>query len=161
MLWRAHCRRHPTPKSICVRLAQPVPIPTVPKPNVPLARRALIQTVEPVNVRPVLPVNTAPQVLPNAKIVQLEPIQREGQVVVPVAPNQHIQIGHELVVMHQEQKRHIVQQQEVLLQRQMLQHQQKQKILEIVLIVRYVEISTRSIVHQVLAENPLISIQSM
>ena len=52
-MWRAHCRRHPKLRSICARLAQPEPIPTVPKPNVPLAPPARTQTVERAVVRSV------------------------------------------------------------------------------------------------------------
>ena len=95
----AHCRRHPTPKSICARLAQPVPIPTVPKPNVPLALPALTQTVEPANVRPVLPVNTARLAHPNAKLVVQELIQPPAPEVVPVAPNQLILDGRREVAV--------------------------------------------------------------
>ena len=42
----AHCRRHLRLRSICARPVRQVPIPTVHKPNVPLALPALTQTVE-------------------------------------------------------------------------------------------------------------------
>ena len=134
---------------ICARLAQPVPIPTVPKPNVPLAPPTLTQTVEqavarsvnrelilrvvrvsvahaqavnitipkerhlaknavaePMPVVPeiplapvVLPVNTARLAHPNVKLVVQELIQREEQVVVPVAPNQLILDGRREVAV--------------------------------------------------------------